>query len=69
MFEVAAEPAQALYRQPTGFSILINATNRSFHNKSRVGLTVLLFSTTCSLAKTQVGTPQIEFPEGKLTEH
>lgn len=69
MIEAAAEPAPAFFRQPAGFSILFNATNGSFHEKSRVGATVLLFPTQCgSLDETQAGTSQIEFSEAKLTD-
>ena len=67
MFEVATKPALALCRQPSGLSILLNVANRSSHEKSQVGVMVLLFSTTSSLAETHAGTSQIEFPEAKLT--
>lgn len=65
-FEVVTESAPALFRQPAVLSVLFTAANGSFHEKSRVGVTVLLFPTTCLLAKTQAGTSQIEFSKANL---
>lgn len=51
MFEVATESDPALFSQPLGCPTFLCSANRSFHDKPRLGLTVLLFPAAVHLWK------------------